>query len=84
MQSDYKNPMRDFPNGPVDKNLPSNAGDKGLIPGGGTKIPHALGQLCLCAETNNPMCSRAPATTREANGPQERACMLQLRPNEAK
>ena len=27
------------------KNLPSNAGDSGLIPGGGTKIPHAVGQL---------------------------------------
>ena len=27
------------------KNLPHNAGDAGLIPGWGTKIPHALGQL---------------------------------------
>ena len=27
------------------KNLSSNAGDVGLIPGWGTKIPHALGQL---------------------------------------
>ena len=31
---------RDFPSGPVVKNLPSNAGDPGLIPGGGTKISH--------------------------------------------
>ena len=31
------------------KNLPSNAGDIGLIPGQGTKIPHAMGQLRLCA-----------------------------------
>ena len=31
------------------KNLPSNAGDTGLIPGQGTKIPHAVGQLKLCA-----------------------------------
>ena len=30
-----------FPGGPVVKNLPSNAGDEGLIPGGGTKMPHA-------------------------------------------
>ena len=30
------------------KNLPSNVGDMGLIPGQGTKIPHALGQLSLC------------------------------------
>ena len=29
---------RDFPGGPVVKNLPSNAGDTGLIPGQGTKI----------------------------------------------
>ena len=27
------------------KNPPSNAGDVGLIPGQGTKIPHAVGQL---------------------------------------
>ena len=26
---------------PMFKNLPSNAGDTGLIPGQGTKIPHA-------------------------------------------
>ena len=25
----------DFPRGPVDKNLPANAGDMGLIPGSG-------------------------------------------------
>ena len=35
----------DFPVGPVVKNLPSNAGDAGSIPGWGTKIPHATGQL---------------------------------------
>ena len=34
-----------FSSGPVVKNLPSNAGDVGLIPGQGTKIPHAVGQL---------------------------------------
>ena len=28
----------DFPGGPVVKNLPSNAGDAGAIPGRGTKI----------------------------------------------
>ena len=33
----------DFPGGPVVKNLPYNAGDAGLIPGQGTKIPHAVG-----------------------------------------
>ena len=30
---------RDVPHGPVLKNLPCNAGDMGLIPGQGTKIP---------------------------------------------
>ena len=32
---------RDFPGRPVIRNLPSNAGDLGSIPGQGTKIPHA-------------------------------------------
>ena len=32
-----------LPSGPVVKNLPSNAGDAGSIPGRGTKIPHAAG-----------------------------------------
>ena len=35
----------DFPGGPMAKNLPSNAGDKGSIPVRGAKIPHATGQL---------------------------------------
>ena len=33
------------------KNPPSNAGDAGLIPGQGTKIPHAAGQLSPHATT---------------------------------
>ena len=45
---------RDFPGGPVVKNLPSNAGDAGLIPGWGTKIPHAVGQLSPSATTMEP------------------------------
>ena len=32
------------------KNLPSNAGDKGLIHGLGIKVPHAAGQLSPCAK----------------------------------
>ena len=42
---------RDFPGGPVVKNLPSNAGDAGSIPGWGTRIPHEAGQLSPCATT---------------------------------
>ena len=41
----------EFPSGPVVKNLPFNAGDTGLIPGQGTKIPHAAGQLSLHTAT---------------------------------
>ena len=43
--------MWDSPGGPVVKNPPSNARDVGLIPGLGTKIPHAVGQLGSCAAT---------------------------------
>ena len=41
----------DFPGGPVVKNLPSNAGNAGSIPGWRTKIPHAAGQLSPWATT---------------------------------
>ena len=41
----------DSPGGPLVKNPPSNAGDMSLIPGQGTEIPHAAGQLSLCAAT---------------------------------
>ena len=57
---------RDFPAGPVVKNLPSNAGDVGSIPGRGTKIPHAAGQLS------------SHATTTELECLNERACAPQL------
>ena len=43
--------MRGFPGGLVVKNLPSNAGDPSSIPGRGTKIPHATGQLSPHATT---------------------------------
>ena len=36
---------QDFPGGPVVKNPPCNGGDMGSIPGQGTKIPYATGQL---------------------------------------
>ena len=37
------------------KNSPCNAGDKGSVPGRGTKIPHATGQLNLCSTTSEPV-----------------------------
>ena len=36
---------RDYPGGPEDRNPPADAGDPSSIPGLGTKIPHASGQL---------------------------------------
>ena len=39
--------MRNFPGGPVVKNLPSNAADVSSSPGWGTKIPHISRQLSL-------------------------------------
>ena len=57
MYQKKKNPTRgNFPGGPVVKNLPCNAGDVGSIPGWGTKIPHAAGQLGSCATTIEPVC----------------------------
>ena len=44
------------------KNLPSNAGDVGSIPGQGTKIPHATGQLSPCATTTEPTSTREEKT----------------------
>ena len=46
--------FRDFPGGPVVTNLPSNAGDTGLIFGRGTKIPHTMEQLSPCTATAEP------------------------------
>ena len=55
--STIKNRTRDFPGGPMVKNPPSNAGDAGSIPGQGTKIPHAMGQLNPHAATREkPVC----------------------------
>ena len=36
---------REFPDSSVVKNPPCNAGDTGLMPSQGTKIPHTAGQL---------------------------------------
>ena len=49
----------DIPGSQVVKNPPANAEDVGLIPGPGTKIPHAMGQLSLCATTTEPTCCRS-------------------------
>ena len=48
---------------PVDRNLPANAGDAGLIPAAG--IPHAVEQLNSCAATSEFLAPRACALQRE-------------------
>ena len=48
--------FKDFPGGPGLKNSLCNAGDVGSIPGQGTKIPHAMEQISLCAITREPTC----------------------------
>ena len=50
--------LRDFPGGPVVKNPPYKAGDAGSIPGQGTKIPHATGQLSPCTSTRESACRK--------------------------
>ena len=50
-KSHINNNMRDVPGGPVVENLPYNAGDAASIPGQGTEIPHAAGQLSPRAMT---------------------------------
>ena len=46
---------KDFPRGPVVKNLPYNTEDTGSICGQGTKIPHAPEQLSLHAQLEFPL-----------------------------
>ena len=51
------------------KNLPSNAGDTGSIPGQGTKIPHAMGQLSPHATTTELMCLNERARVPQLQSP---------------
>ena len=46
----------DFPGGPVVKNLPSNAGDVGSIPGWLTKIPTCRWATKPTGTTKDPAC----------------------------
>ena len=79
----------DFPDGPVVKNPPSNAGDSGLIPGWGNC---ATGQLSLLVTTTEPGGLLSPGiATREKTKHHneepahhnERSRMPQLRHNAA-
>ena len=74
----FKGKTWDFPGGPVVKNSPASAEDTGSIPGPGTKLLHATGQVRLYATTTEPMCPRARALQQEkspqweAQAPQQR------------
>ena len=48
--------IKDFPHGPVVKNLPCGAGHVGSIPDRGTKIPHEAEQLSPYTTAREPMC----------------------------
>ena len=50
----FKQMHRDFPGGPVVKNLPANAGDIGSTLDVGIKIPLEVEQLSPCAVTTKP------------------------------
>ena len=61
------------------KNPRSNAGDTGSIPGRGTKIPHAMGQLSLHATTTELACLNKRARVLQTTEPTcSGACMPQL------
>ena len=49
------------------KNLPNNAGDMGSMPGQGTEIPLASGQLSLCTAATEPTCSGTCMPTLESS-----------------
>ena len=55
----------DVPDGPLVKNLPCSAEEAGSIPGQGTKIPHATGQLSPCSAARKSVCGN------------KRSCMTQ-------
>ena len=50
-----KQHRRDFPDGPVVKNLPSKAGGADSTPGWGTKVPRAAEQLSMRTTTGEPL-----------------------------
>ena len=79
--------LRDFPGGPVVKNLPCNAGDASSIPGRGTKIPHAVEQLSPRATTTEAERHNGrvqPVRCNEDPTRQRRSCVPQPSPGAAK
>ena len=80
----FKNRMRDFPGGPVVKNLPANAGDTGLSPGPGRSHMPQSNQarapqlLSLCSRAHEPQLLSPWATTTEPTSHNYWARMPQL------
>ena len=64
----YDKHLGDFSGSSVVRNPPSNARDAGLIPGWGTKIPHAPGQLCWCAANYRAHTLWSPCVTTNTQG----------------
>ena len=82
--------LRDLPGSPVVENLSCNASDEGSIPGRGTKIPHAVGQLIRALQLLSfralelrPSGAHMPLWKKLACC-NKRSCMPQLRPSAAK
>ena len=74
-----------FPSDPVGKNLPSNAGDVGLILGQGTKIPRATTREPVCCNYRAHVLWSPHATTREKpTCHNERSRVPQLNPLQPK
>ena len=74
----FKLHLRDFPGGPVVKNPLYSAGDRGSIPGQGTKIPHAEGQLSPCAQLPSSHASPRARVLQTTEPPCPGACAPQL------
>ena len=53
----FKSSSGNFPSGPVVKNSPCDAGDSCSIPGRGTKMLHAVGQLSPSATKLQSLCT---------------------------
>ena len=62
----------DFPGGSAVKNPSCNARDASSVPGQGTKIPHATGQLRPHAPSREPMCPGARVPQLERENPHEK------------
>ena len=59
--------MGDFPGHPVVENPPCKAGDMGLVPAQGTKIPYATGKPSLCTASKIQL-GKAAKTKKDIGG----------------